>query len=77
MRLEFLFGSLVITALVSILTYFVPWAGTLLWFVILPLLAIGFQDFFQVKHAIRRNFPIVGRFRYKIEHPLVSNNCCE
>lgn len=32
-----------------------------------PLLIIGFYDYFQTKHAIMRNFPIIGHFRYLLE----------
>lgn len=38
---------------------------------VLTLLAIGmwFQDrFFQTQHSIRRNYPLIGRFRYALEH---------
>ncbi len=35
--------------------------------VILPILGMAFQDYFQKKQAIRRNFPFVGRFRYWLE----------
>ncbi|MCB0419540.1 MAG: FMN-binding glutamate synthase family protein [Bdellovibrionales bacterium] len=31
------------------------------------LFAFGVVDFFQHKHAIRRNFPLLGRFRYWLE----------
>lgn len=33
--------------------------------IVLVLLAL--QDVFQVKHAIRRNYPLVGRLRYRLE----------
>ena len=35
---------------------------------VLALTAIYFVDKFQTKQAIRRNYPIVGRFRYVFEH---------
>jgi len=35
--------------------------------VILPLIAIGLVDIFQKKHTIRRNFPLIGNFRYMLE----------
>ena len=35
----------------------------LLWVVMLYII-----DVTQTKHAIRRNFPVVGRFRYLFEH---------
>ncbi|MFN9971185.1 MAG: FMN-binding glutamate synthase family protein, partial [Phycisphaerae bacterium] len=32
-----------------------------------PLLALGLTDAIQRKHTIRRNFPLLGRFRYMFE----------
>ena len=45
------------------------WHPMLLWGWIIfgPFYAIGFQDYFQKKHSILRNFPVVGRFRYLFE----------
>ncbi|MFK7804739.1 MAG: FMN-binding glutamate synthase family protein [Anaerolineae bacterium] len=41
----------------------------LLWtlIVLVPLTALGLYDYFQKSHAILRNFPLVGRFRYFFE----------
>ncbi len=41
----------------------------LLWslLVLVPLVIVGLRDYFQTKHAILRNFPIVGHFRYFFE----------
>jgi glutamate synthase domain-containing protein 2 len=51
-----------------------PLSGALmyagLWPLALPLVFavwLGLYDIFQTKHAIRRNFPILGRFRYLLE----------
>ena len=33
----------------------------------LPLFLIGLYDMIQKKHAIRRNFPLIGNFRYMLE----------
>jgi glutamate synthase domain-containing protein 2 len=66
MRREFLIGSgVVVTTLVAVSFVFQP----ILWaFVIVgPLLAIGFNDYFQKRQTIRRNFPIFGNFRYLFE----------
>lgn len=38
-----------------------------LYFLVLPIVGMGAFDYFQKKHAIRRNFPIMGRFRYILE----------
>lgn len=39
-----------------------------LWIFIFYLVTIYFVDRFQSKHTIRRNYPIIGRFRYIFEH---------
>ncbi|RFF29472.1 FMN-binding glutamate synthase family protein [Wenzhouxiangella sediminis] len=36
--------------------------------VIAPLLALGIRDAMQTRHTVLRNFPIIGHFRYLIEH---------
>lgn len=35
--------------------------------VVLPLIALGLHDITQTKHAIRRNFPVIGNIRYLFE----------
>lgn len=35
--------------------------------VVLAVLILGFYDMFQKKHTIKRNFPVVGNFRYLLE----------
>jgi len=35
--------------------------------VIVPLILMGIFDILQTKHTIRRNFPLLGRFRYALE----------
>lgn len=59
----FTVGSL---ALICCGGYFFPW---MLWLLVLtvPLILLGFVDIFQKKHAIMRNYPIVGRMRYLME----------
>src|SRR5213083_2334689 len=44
------------------------WPGAL-WLVplLLTLVGLGLYDLWQPKHAIRRNFPVVGRLRYLFE----------
>ncbi|MGB1252199.1 MAG: FMN-binding glutamate synthase family protein [Candidatus Promineifilaceae bacterium] len=65
MRREFQLFAVVVIFL-AVVGIFFP---TLLWAQILltPLLIIGAYDYFQTKHAIRRNFPVVGRLRYLFE----------
>jgi glutamate synthase domain-containing protein 2 len=38
-----------------------------LYWLFVPIILIGLNDLFQTKHAIRRNFPVVGNFRYFLE----------
>jgi glutamate synthase domain-containing protein 2 len=50
----------------GVLSFFVP--GAAFAFIILgPLVIIGFIDFFQTRQSIRRNFPLIGNFRYLFE----------
>ena len=35
---------------------------------LLSVVVIFIIDLTQTKHAIRRNFPVIGRFRYAFEH---------
>jgi glutamate synthase domain-containing protein 2 len=37
------------------------------WVVLFPIVAVGLWDFFQVKHSVLRNFPVLGHFRYFFE----------
>jgi glutamate synthase domain-containing protein 2 len=48
---------------------FIPIFPNVIWFlvVIIPLTLIGLNDMLQTKQAIRRNFPIIGNFRYLME----------
>lgn len=45
------------------------WWTPILWALLLtiPLFIIGLLDIFQSRQALRRNFPLVGRFRYVLE----------
>ena len=36
--------------------------------VALVVLVMYFVDRFQTQHTIRRNYPVIGRFRYLFEH---------
>ncbi len=66
MRKEFVVGS-VFYAILCCLAYF--YFPLFLWSLVLlgPILFLGWYDFFQTKHAIRRNFPFLGRARYLFE----------
>jgi glutamate synthase domain-containing protein 2 len=55
--------SILSLLLLSLFSLKVLWA-----FVIIgPLIYFGFEDYLQKSQAIRRNFPIIGRFRYWLE----------
>ena len=32
-----------------------------------PIIILGFYDILQTKHTIKKNFPVVGNFRYLLE----------
>ena len=67
MRNEFLIFALLSMLGTFLLGYLINpiWYG--LYLVFLPLNAMGFYDMFQSKHAIMRNYPILGRGRYWME----------
>lgn len=62
MRNEFIFFAILVFIGIGLCATLIPNLWWLL-IVLLPLLALGFYDFFQKKDTIRRNFPLVGRFR--------------
>jgi glutamate synthase domain-containing protein 2 len=55
-------------AFVSVALLALRWPGALhaLW-VLVPLFALGLQDALQRRQAVRRNWPLIGRFRYLFE----------
>ena len=67
MRNEFIAFAILSLLVIGGIAYF--YWPPILWslFVLGPLLIIGFYDMFQNKHAIMRNFPILGRGRYVME----------
>ena len=58
--------SIVVTVIIAAI-YFIwePIAWSIV--VIGPLIILGYADIFQKKHTIKRNFPILGDFRYILE----------
>lgn len=66
MRREFFLISFFVFALLSAGSYFVP---PLAWsFVVVgPVFLLGLADALQTRHAIRRNFPLIGNLRYFFE----------
>ena len=66
MRNEFIIFSAISLVLVIVLGFFwqpVWW----IMIVLLPLVAIGFYDMLQSRHALMRNYPILGRGRWLME----------
>jgi glutamate synthase domain-containing protein 2 len=66
MRRQFLIGSTGVIFLTLLVAYFYP---PILWSleIWVPIILVGLADVFQKRHTIRRNFPIVGHFRYLFE----------
>lgn len=66
MRKEFVaFAILSVLFVLGVGYFFPPFYFTFI--VLIPILLLGFHDFFQKKHAIKRIFPILGRGRYIME----------
>ncbi|MCB0343262.1 MAG: FMN-binding glutamate synthase family protein [Pseudobdellovibrionaceae bacterium] len=66
MRKEFVIASIiVVVANIAAIFIYPPFLWSMVVFG--PLLVIGYFDFFQPHRGIRRNFPIVGNFRYIFE----------
>ncbi len=67
MRNQFIIHSIAITLILSGIAWFWP---PILWafIVIGPLILMGVYDMFQTRHAIKRNFPLLGRGRYLLEN---------
>jgi hypothetical protein len=67
MRRIFLWSSLGLTAFLLALCFCVSSKIAWAFVVVGPVLWAGFEDYFQKSKAIRRNFPLLGRFRYWFE----------
>lgn len=66
MRKIFLWASAGLLLLTAMLSY-INWKFIFLLVFFVPLIAMGLYDMYQSKHAIKRNFPLVGRLRYLLE----------
>lgn len=66
MRKQFLTAVILIPAIILLLALVYP---PVLWtfVVIAPLAVLGLHDYLQTNHAVKRNFPLIGRFRYLFE----------
>lgn len=65
-REQFIIISVIVIVIIAGIALFWP---PILWVLLLvgPLVLMGLFDIVQKKHTIRRNFPLIGRFRYVLE----------
>lgn len=68
MKVRSIFITLSIIALTAIFVSSVFWKP-ILWSLIIvgPLVLLGFSDIMQKKQTIKKNFPVIGNFRYMLE----------
>jgi len=66
MRKLFYATSVASVAAVEGISYFFPLAR-LTYIALLPLIALGIRDVCQTRHAIMRNFPVIGHLRFLLE----------
>ena len=65
-RALFLLISFCILSTIAIISiWWTPILYSLIFF--LPIVLLGVHDIFQKKHAIKRNFPVIGQIRYLLE----------
>ena len=66
MKRAFIIATAILFLLIFIIQFY--WSPVL-WslVIVIPLSLIGVYDMLQKKHAIRRNFPLLGNFRYLLE----------
>ncbi len=67
MRREFIAASIFIPMVTAILATLIHPGIWWVFGLMLPVIALGWADILQKKQTIRRNFPILGRFRYLAE----------
>lgn len=67
MRNEFYVASVVISLITWICARFFNPGFYSFFFLIIPLILLGFYDIIQRKRTLLRNFPILGHFRYLLE----------
>ncbi len=66
MRRIFVYFVFLLLLLSIAATVFYPralWA----WLVLFPIVIVGCWDFFQIRHSVLRNYPVIGHFRYLLE----------
>ena len=65
-RRNFFFVSIALIVLIGLGGLLRPTVWLAYW-IVLPLVLVGFKDAFQSSHAVLRNFPLIGHFRYLLE----------
>jgi glutamate synthase domain-containing protein 2 len=66
MRREFVWSVAIVLLVIALIAFFyrpILWSMALIG----PLIVLGFRDYTQTKHAVLRNFPVIGHFRYLLE----------
>ena len=66
MRRQFVWSVAIVLLVIAIVSVFyrpILWSMALIG----PLIVLGFRDYSQTKHAVLRNFPLIGHFRYLLE----------
>ena len=66
-RVIFVLVSLAVSAGISTLAILHHQNWWYAFIVIGPLILIGLKDMLQKKHAIKKNFPLIGNIRYMLE----------
>lgn len=68
MKVREIFILISVITVVAIVGISFLWSPILWAFlIVIPLIIMGLFDIFQKSHTIRRNFPLIGRFRYILE----------
>ena len=67
MRKSFLFTSLLVIVIIGLLSYYLDNRLVWLYAVVFPFILLGIRDVFQNKHALLKNFPLLGHSRYAAE----------
>jgi glutamate synthase domain-containing protein 2 len=67
MRSVFFITSSIVIAITLFLVFYVHDYFQVFLYVFIPLVLLGYYDVIQKKHAILRNFPVLGHFRFMFE----------
>ncbi|MCG8573535.1 MAG: FMN-binding glutamate synthase family protein [Flavobacteriales bacterium] len=66
-RTIFILLAVTISAGITALAYYIHINWIYLFVLFGPLILLGFRDMIQTKHAIKKNFPVIGNLRYFLE----------